>query len=1052
MKPTNSIETSFRDGNYTQVAMTGTPDQWQTYAALGLFGKTPEAIAGLSQFHHDEARFYTAVASWIGGDEQTAIRILGTIFTPHARKLLALLRKPSIQVLAQLPWNLQASITNGMTADNKFEVKFVDFAKPYANIHHSYEVHNPPDFYLCQMVEWHFIPPNLQELACPLFGQTAADSDVHIQAVYPWYQLFDELLASDQEDWENMRQLVPPVPVSTFPKIFAIAVYQESPLSRVPKTIDVLQTGTVLHPYHPEKAELMLEILLRDSRIKFYVIDQFLSRSYYEKLLAHSKICYNYIRVPTAIPTRALEALNAECATVIQKGSVLTLWVGEEEGVLTYDYEAGANNLVSQIQHILKHWSEFEVRARKGAAVIRREFEYSKVASQYLRFLTFLAAKPRPPRQFQPTAQLLQKRNILEKGWLPVFGDHPILAELAQTTVNRLLKRWQQREEISARVSVDIVREIVLFHVGAKDKNKSWVLESLQLYREGLAQFPHSLVLRFNFIRVALYFGTSQAEVSEALELATATLALPEEIWQIEVLEDVFPWDFFSNFFNYRQYFSLVVEHLKKHQGNPGGIGLTRLILASLAYHVGHYDGNPNSAYFKRAVALDPEFPFYKFAYAKNLIKQGQLAPAIDLLIRLVEHSMLFGEALSLLQELQNQQLCHHPKVDQLTTLFKQVRPRLTIETILASFSFLKFAVEQEIFSLPLSRAQLEISSPTVPTSKQTLISILIPTKNRSVFLTRALRYYDTVGFQGALYIGDSSDSPHREDNQRLIKEYEPRLNLVYCYLPSPPYQHEGMAVSELSKLTTTPYIVQAGDDDFLIPASLEKCVAFLETHPSYVAAHGLRVCVYQEAKQPYGKLTAVHDNHQPILELETAVERWTSYMRDGYSTQFSVHRVATWRRMHRDATAVATRYFGTELLPCSISCIAGKIGQVECLSVVMQAVNEGTIWDKTNVYELITQPDWPTSVDTMRRSIVEALVETNGISMPEAQTIFDRELWLHLQWFLTWQFQKKYAGQKPPETSDNLLASFLDPAHSFYADFMPVYQAMTIPPFLGRA
>jgi hypothetical protein len=715
MKPTNSIEQSFKDGNYTHVAMTGTPDQWQTYAALGLLGKTPEAIAGLNQFNHEEARFYSAVASWIGGDEQTAIRMLGTVFTPHAQNLLALIRKPSIQVLAQIPTYDQASMAHGMVADKKFGVNFVNLSQPYPNIHHYYDARHPPDFYLCQMVEWHFIPPNLQELSCPIFGQTAGDSDVPIQTLYPWYQLFDELLTADPKDWESFRQLVP-VPVSTFAKIFGIAVSQETALSRVPKTIDVLQTGTILRPYYPEKAELMLGILLKDSRIKFYVIDQFLSRPHYQKLLSHSKVSYSYVRNVTGIPTRALEALNVECAFVVQKENVLTLWLGEPEGVLTYDHEAGANHLVSQIQYILNHWPEFEVRARKGAAVIRREFEYSKVASQYLRFLTFLAAKPRSPRRCLPIEDFTQKRNVLKEGWMPAYGEHSILAELAQTTVNRLFKRWQQREEITARILIDLVREIVLFHVGAKDKGNSWVLESLQLYREGLAQFPHSLVLRFNFIRVALYFGPSQADVSEALELAKATLSLPEEIWQIEALEDVFPWDFFSNFFNYRQYLSLVVEHLKKPQGNPGGIGFTYLILASLSYHVGHYDGNPNSAYFKRAVALDPEFPFYKFAYAKNLIKQGQLAPAIDLLIWLAEHSMLFGEALSLLQELQRQQLCHHPRVEQLVAIFKQVRPRLTIEEkIPASFSFLKFAAEQEIFSLPSSRAQLEISSPAVP-------------------------------------------------------------------------------------------------------------------------------------------------------------------------------------------------------------------------------------------------------------------------------------------------------------------------------------------------
>ena len=65
------------------------------------------------------------------------------------------------------------------------------------------------------------------------------------------------------------------------------------------------------------------------------------------------------------------------CALVVQKGSVLTLYAGEEEGVLTYEFEA--LNLVPAIRRILDHWPEFEVRARRGAKVIRREFALSRV-------------------------------------------------------------------------------------------------------------------------------------------------------------------------------------------------------------------------------------------------------------------------------------------------------------------------------------------------------------------------------------------------------------------------------------------------------------------------------------------------------------------------------------------------------------------------------------------------------------------------------------------------------------------------------------------------
>ena len=94
----------FEAGNYTLVALRGASEEWQTHAALGLVGKTREALEGLTRFDHPEARFYSAVARWLGGDEDGAARALEPIATEHARNLLALIRKPRIAVLAQLPW------------------------------------------------------------------------------------------------------------------------------------------------------------------------------------------------------------------------------------------------------------------------------------------------------------------------------------------------------------------------------------------------------------------------------------------------------------------------------------------------------------------------------------------------------------------------------------------------------------------------------------------------------------------------------------------------------------------------------------------------------------------------------------------------------------------------------------------------------------------------------------------------------------------------------------------------------------------------------------
>ena len=43
----------FEAGNYTLVALRGASEEWQTHAALGLVGKTREALEGLTQENKD---------------------------------------------------------------------------------------------------------------------------------------------------------------------------------------------------------------------------------------------------------------------------------------------------------------------------------------------------------------------------------------------------------------------------------------------------------------------------------------------------------------------------------------------------------------------------------------------------------------------------------------------------------------------------------------------------------------------------------------------------------------------------------------------------------------------------------------------------------------------------------------------------------------------------------------------------------------------------------------------------------------------------------------
>ncbi|HTU89319.1 MAG TPA: glycosyltransferase [Gemmataceae bacterium] len=651
----------FARGDFAAVAMTGGGHEWQTYAALGLIGKTREAVEGLTRFDNEEAAFYLAVARWIGGEDEEAARLLKPILTDQARNLLAFLRKPRIDVLTQWSWARSgcADLLAGAAGDTRFRVANISFHpddlpnKPYGSIHDYCASSGPPDFYICTMIEWHLVPPNLQELSCPLFGQTG-DYDLHIQTVHPWLRLFDAILVTDPSEWRDVSRLVR-VPVYSFPKSFGVPQLVP-PLRQGQREIDVYLSGTMLHPYHLDKSQLIHQ-LLDIPGLRINVINGFTAPAEYYNDLARSKICITFVRHPTALPTRGLEALAMGCALIVQEDNVLTLFTGREHGVLTYQLER--RDLPSVVRSILENWPEFTQRAEAGARIVREEFSLERVASQYLRFLTFLASQPRGQRSLYNTEQLYQKRGVLHKGWLP-SGDlrHcPVLRGMAIHNYWRLRSALTP-EPASPHVYIDIARESVLGNCHRAEAGlvpvPKWLAYLCDLYRTARERFPRSLVVRFNGIRVMLHFGTPEI-VSEALPLLDEVLSLPPDYWQIDVMEDVFPWDFFPQFFNYRGYFDRITQHLT--QGHPVEPDLCRLILASLHAYRGFYPafhGFYSQALddYGAAAALDPDFPYFQLWYAEQLLQRGlreDKQPAYRLLRELASGSVVFREALEML-------------------------------------------------------------------------------------------------------------------------------------------------------------------------------------------------------------------------------------------------------------------------------------------------------------------------------------------------------------------------------------------------------------------
>ena len=120
-------------------------------------------------------------------------------------------------------------------------------------------------------------------------------------------------------------------------------------------------------------------------------------------------------------------------------------------------------------------------------------------------------------------------------------------------------------------------------------------------------------------------------------------------------------------------------------------------------------------------------------------------------------------------------------------------------------------------------------------------ITLLIPTKNRTKFLNRVLKYYSKINFSGIIAIGDSSTGEDLDNNRKLIESNKNSINLIYKNYPN-----KGLCQTshELLKDVTTKFVAEVHDDNFVIPDSINQCIAFLNNNPDYSAARGLGISI----------------------------------------------------------------------------------------------------------------------------------------------------------------------------------------------------------------
>ncbi len=191
---------------------------------------------------------------------------------------------------------------------------------------------------------------------------------------------------------------------------------------------------------------------------------------------------------------------------------------------------------------------------------------------------------------------------------------------------------------------------------------------------------------------------------------------------------------------------------------------------------------------------------------------------------------------------------------------------------------------------------------------------------DRPDFVIRLIQYYNTINFNGKIYIGDSSS----ESNSNIILEYLKKFNfknVKYFYLPN---QNIEICQQTLANEVKEDFIVFSGDDDFFIPNSLYKCIEFLQLNEDYSVCHGNSYIFKVKNDHLYGKISYVSKYKLNQVEYKDPNDRFLSLLNNYWVSIFSVHRTSEYLLDLQLMQNINLEFFREKVLSMS-SLIRGK-------------------------------------------------------------------------------------------------------------------------------
>lgn len=260
-------------------------------------------------------------------------------------------------------------------------------------------------------------------------------------------------------------------------------------------------------------------------------------------------------------------------------------------------------------------------------------------------------------------------------------------------------------------------------------------------------------------------------------------------------------------------------------------------------------------------------------------------------------------------------------------------------------------------------------------------VTLLVPTMNRPGFIERLLRYYFNRQFKGVILIADSSNGESLEHGRKLASMYASVLNLQYQEYPG---MSNVACITAMLDVVSTPFVAYVADDDFIIPAAMDECVTFLESHAEYVAAHGTGTIVKMPSASPVGDPIAATYYKQSVLLGESACARLETYLQGDAQPLFALFRINEMRYMFKCEREIRENSVSGELLPASLSAISGKIAGIDQLYLVR--TDHSARSSSASILDRILSPIWQSSIRVYLQRVTDGIAAQDRLDRSSAE------------------------------------------------------------------